>query len=450
MIYATLPRRVYIETYGCQMNLADSELIGGILDRSGHLLIDDLSSADVVLLNTCSIRDNAEQRIHRRLRQIRETKQANPGLVIGILGCMAERLRSRFLEEEQLVDLVVGPDEYRKLPALVEGAVAGEKGIAVKLSRVESYDEIVPLRTDGVGAWLSVMRGCNKFCTFCVVPFTRGRERSRPLASVVSEVEGLSARGFKEVTLLGQNVNSYRDGTSDFAGLIRSVAAVDRSMRVRFTTSHPQDFPDRLVSTIATTPNICNHIHLPAQSGSDRILSLMNRSYTSDQFLRLVGSIRREIPSVSFSTDIISGFPSEKEEDHQMTLDLLREARFDGAYTFKYSPREHTKAWQMQDDVPEEVKGARVSEIAKLQHEISLALNRRLIGTAERILVEGPSRKSDTQYAGRTDTNKVVIFTRSSESPGEYCSVRIREVTSATLLGDVVADSDSQPERKSA
>ena len=363
---------------------------------------------------------------------------------------MAERLRSRFLEEEQLVDLVVGPDEYRKLPALVEGAMAGEKGIAVKLSRVESYDEIIPLRTDGVGAWLSVMRGCDKFCTFCVVPFTRGRERSRPLASVVREVEGLSARGFKEVTLLGQNVNSYRDGASDFADLIQSVAAVDRSMRVRFTTSHPQDFPDRLVSTIATTPNICNHIHLPAQSGSDRILSLMNRSYTSDQFLRLVGSIRREIPLVSFSTDIISGFPSEKEEDHQMTLDLLREARFDGAYTFKYSPREHTKAWQMQDDVSEEVKGARVSEIAKLQHEISLALNRRLIGKAERILVEGPSRKSDTQYAGRTDTNKVVVFTRSSESPGEYCSVRIREVTSATLLGDVVADSDSQPERKSA
>ncbi|MGB2960087.1 MAG: tRNA (N6-isopentenyl adenosine(37)-C2)-methylthiotransferase MiaB [Bacteroidota bacterium] len=450
MIYPHLSRRVYIETYGCQMNLADSELVGGILDSSGYLLTDDLSSADVVLLNTCSIRDNAEQRIHRRLSQIREAKRTKPGLVLGILGCMAERLRSKFLEQEQLVDLVVGPDEYRKLPGLVEAAVAGEKGIAVRLSRVESYEDVVPFRTEGISAWLSAMRGCDKFCTFCVVPFTRGRERSRPHASIVREVENLSARGFKEVTLLGQNVNSYRDGSSDFADLMRSVAAVDRDIRVRFTTSHPQDFPARLVQAIATTSNICNHIHLPVQSGSDRILGLMNRSYTRDQFLRLVRSIRSDIPAVSLSTDIIAGFPTEKDEDHQMTLDLLREVGFDGAYTFKYSPRENTKAWKMQDDVTEEVKGARVSEISKLQHKISLVLNTRLIGTTERVLVEGPSRKSDAEYAGRTDTNKVVIFTRSSELPGAYRNVRIREVTSATLLGDVVAGSDSQLERKSA
>jgi tRNA-2-methylthio-N6-dimethylallyladenosine synthase len=450
MIYPHLPKRVYIETYGCQMNLADSELVGGILDRSGFLLTDDAASADVFLLNTCSIRDNAEQRIHRRLDQIRESKRTNPDMVIGILGCMAERLRSKFLEDEQLVDLVVGPDEYRKLPRLVEGAVTGEKGIAVKLSRVESYDDITPLRTEGMSAWLSVMRGCDKFCTFCVVPFTRGRERSRPLTSVVREVEGLSARGFKEVTLLGQNVNSYRDGPSDFADLMQSVAAVDRDMRVRFTTSHPQDFPDRLVKVIATSSNICNHIHLPVQSGSDRILGLMNRSYTAAQFMSLVASIRNTVPVVSLSTDIIAGFPTETDEDHKMTLDLLGKAEFDSAYTFKYSPRENTKAWEMQDDVVEEVKGARVNEISRLQHAIALKLNKRLIGTTERILVEGPSRKSDTEYAGRSDTNKVVIFTRSSESPGTYCNVRIREVTSATLLGDVVAGSDSQPERKSA
>jgi tRNA-2-methylthio-N6-dimethylallyladenosine synthase len=450
MMDPQLPKRVYIETYGCQMNLADSELVGGILDRSGYLLTDDPASADVFLLNTCSVRDNAEQRIHRRLNQIKETKRTNPGLVVGILGCMAERLRTRFLEDEQLVDLVVGPDEYRRLPRLVEGAVAGEKGIAVRLSRVERYDDITPLRTDGISAWLSVMRGCDKFCSFCVVPFTRGRERSRPLQSVVHEVENLSAEGFREVTLLGQNVNSYRDGTSDFADLIQNVAAVDSRMRVRFTTSHPQDFPDRLVKVIATSSNICNHIHLPVQSGSDRILRLMNRSYTSAEFIHLVRSIRSTISGVSLSTDVIAGFPTETEDDHRMTLNLLGEAGFDGAYTFKYSPRENTKAWEMDDDVPEEVKGARVNEISKLQHEIALGVNRRLIGTTERILVEGPSRKSDEKYAGRTDTNKVVIFTPSSELPGEYCEVYIREATSATLLGDVVVGSESQSERKSA
>jgi tRNA-2-methylthio-N6-dimethylallyladenosine synthase len=450
MFYPEARKRVYIETYGCQMNLADSELVGGILDSSGYALAEDLSSADVVLLNTCSIRDNAEQRIHRRLGQIRGIKQERPGLIIGILGCMAERLRSRFLEEEQLVDLVVGPDEYRKLPGLVERAAVGEKGVAVKLSKVEDYADIVPLRTEGIGAWLSVMRGCDKFCAFCVVPFTRGRERSRPLASVVREVEDLSTRGFKEITLLGQNVNSYSDGSSDFADLIRSVASVDASMRVRFMTSHPQDFPLRLIETIATTSNICRHIHLPVQSGSDRILGLMNRSYSAAQFLRLVESVRAAIPGVSLSTDVISGFPTETDADHRRTLDLMREVAFDGAYTFKYSPRENTKAWHMDNDVAEEVKGARVSEISQLQHEVSLFLNRRLIGSTVKVLVEGPSRKSEAEYAGRTDTNKVVIIVRSKELPGEYYDVQIREVTSATLLGNVMTRCDYQQERKSA
>lgn len=289
------PKRVYIETYGCQMNVADSEVVGGILNSHGYAFTGNLAEADVVLVNTCAVRDNAEQRIYGRLGLFSTYRRRNPGLVVGILGCMAERIRSGLLEEN-LVDLVVGPDEYRRLPELIDGAFEGDPGIAVRLSRVENYDDIVPLRTGGVAAWLSVMRGCDKFCSFCVVPFTRGRERSRPLESVVSEVRDLAARGFREVTLLGQNVNSYNDGTNDFAGLVRAVAAVDRSVRVRFTTSHPEDMSDRLIDAIASEPNACKYVHLPVQSGSDRILRLMNRTYTVDHYLALVGQIRKAIP----------------------------------------------------------------------------------------------------------------------------------------------------------
>lgn len=428
-------RRVYIETYGCQMNLADSEVVGGILSKEGYAFTNELSEADVILVNTCAIRDNAEQRIHGRLGLFSSYKRRKPSTVVGILGCMAERLRTKLVEEEQVVDLVVGPDEYRKLPLLIENAFVGEKGVATRLSRVENYEDIVPLRTDGVCAWISVMRGCDKFCSFCVVPFTRGRERSRSLASVVEEVRGLVSRGFREVTLLGQNVNSYRDGEYDFADLLHHVAAVDPLLRVRFTTSHPQDMSDKLIETIATHDNICKYIHLPVQSGSDRILRLMNRSYTVEHYVRLVERIRAAMPGVSLSTDIISGFPTETEEDHRMTMDLVREIRYDGAYTFKYSPRENTKAWEMNDDVPEDVKGERVFQISELQRTISLELNRRMIGTVERILVEGPSKKSDTEWMGRTDTNKTVIFPKADERPGEYIDVVIERCTSATLFG---------------
>jgi tRNA-2-methylthio-N6-dimethylallyladenosine synthase len=356
-------KRIYIETYGCQMNLADSEIVLGIMKKHGYSLTDDISKADVILVNTCSVREHAEQRVIGRLSSFLRYKKRKPDLVIGVLGCMAERLKKRLIEEENLADIVVGPDEYRKLPQLVSDAFAGHKGIAVKLSKVETYDDITPLRTEGISAWITVMRGCDKFCTFCVVPFTRGRERSRPLDSIVKEVEMLSSQGYREVTLLGQNVNSYRDGNYDFADLLSAVARVDRNMRIRFTTSHPKDMSDKLIQTIAEHPNICNYIHLPVQSGSDRILELMNRTYDRKHYLELVRKIRETIPGVSLSTDIIAGFPTETEEDHKMTLSLLEEVRFDGAFMFKYSPREGTKAYAMGDDVPDEVKVRRLTEI---------------------------------------------------------------------------------------
>ncbi len=303
------------------------------------------------LLNTCSIRENAEQRIYGRLGNFKNLKVSNPNLVIGIIGCMAERLRKDLIEEKKIVDIVVGPDEYRRIPEFIDNAFNGEKGIGVKLSRTETYDDIIPYREDGLQAWISVMRGCDKFCTFCVVPFTRGRERSKPLSSVVDEIKRLSDRGFKEVTLLGQNVNSYFDNGNDFADLLAACAVVDRNIRIRFTTSHPQDLSDKLLYTIAENKNICNYIHLPVQSGSNRILELMNRTYTIEHYLNLIEKAKKIIPGVSFSTDIISGFPTETYEDHVMTLDVMRHVRYDGAYMFKYSPREGTKSFKMKDDV---------------------------------------------------------------------------------------------------
>jgi tRNA-2-methylthio-N6-dimethylallyladenosine synthase len=362
--------KVYIETYGCQMNLADTEIVLGILQNKGFDQTDSAKNADVVLLNTCSIRENAEQRIYGRLGNFKNLKGSKPDLVVGILGCMAERLRKNLVENKSVVDLVVGPDEYRRLPELIDVAYNGDKGIGVKLSKTETYDDIIPHREDGLQAWLSVMRGCDKFCTFCVVPFTRGRERSRSLASTMDEVKQLADSGFKEITLLGQNVNSYRDGENDFADLLAACAEVDRTMRIRFTTSHPQDLSDKLLITIAEHQNICNYIHLPVQSGSDRILELMNRTYTIDHYLKLIEKARKIIPGVSFSTDIISGFPTETYEDHVMTLDIMREVRYDGAYMFKYSPREGTKAYRMKDDVSEETKSNRLHEIIDLQQRL--------------------------------------------------------------------------------
>jgi tRNA-2-methylthio-N6-dimethylallyladenosine synthase len=431
-------KRVYIETYGCQMNLADSEVVARLLQDDGYEFTDSLEGADVALVNTCSIRDHAEQRVVSRLGEFKRYKKDNPSLVVGVLGCMAERLRSKLVEQLRLVDIVVGPDEYRKLPGLIGAAFDGEKGIAVKLSKVENYDDILPLRTDGISAWVSVMRGCDKFCTFCVVPYTRGRERSRSLESVVGEVGHLANSGFREVTLLGQNVNSYRDGDTDFAGLLTAVAGVDPRLRVRFTTSHPQDMSDSLIQAIAGHPNICPYIHLPVQSGSDRILELMNRTYTRENYLRLVERIRAIVPGAALSTDVIAGFPTETDSDHRDTLEVLRTVRYDGAFMFKYSPRENTKAWNMGDDVPDEVKSERLGEIIDLQRSISLDINRVMIGSAVEVLVEGKSKKSDEYYMGRTDTNKTVIFPDGDFSVGDYIQVKIHDANAATLFGNVV------------
>lgn len=431
--------KVYIETYGCQMNVADTEIVLGILGDKGYDLTKSANDADVVLINTCSIREKAEQRIYGRLGYFKNMKNDKPELIVGILGCMAERLRKDLMEKNSIVDLVVGPDEYRRLPELIDVAYNGDKGIGVKLSRTETYDDIIPHREDGLQAWLSVMRGCDKFCTFCVVPFTRGRERSRAINSIVDEIKQLSQRGFKEVTLLGQNVNSYLDNNKDFADLLSACAEVNRSIRIRFTTSHPQDISDKLLYTIAESQNICNYIHLPVQSGSDRILKLMNRTYTIAHYLKLIEKARRIIPGVSFSTDIISGFPTETYEDHVKTLEILREVKYDGAYMFKYSPREGTKAYRMKDDITEETKSKRLHEIIDLQQQISYQINQALIGMDEIVLVEGTSRKSDKFFAGRTDTNKVVIFPVNDDiKVGSYVKVKINKATHATLFGDFV------------
>lgn len=428
-------RKLYIETYGCQMNMADTEVVLSIMHDAGFIRTDVLSSADVALINTCAVRENAEQRIIGRLGDFNHYKKSNPDIVVGVLGCMAERVRKNLLESGDFIDLIVGPDEYRKLPALVQNAQEGDKGIAVKLSRVENYDDIVPFRAEGLSAWISIMRGCDKFCTFCVVPFTRGRERSRTQENILKEIEEISRRGFKEVTLLGQNVNSYSDGRHDFPDLLAAVADVDRNLRIRFMTSHPQDMSDKLITTIASRKNICNYIHLPVQSGSDRILELMNRNYTADHYLGLIQRIKMDIPDVSLSTDIIAGFPTETEDDHAKTLELLQAVEYDGAYTFLYSPRENTKAWLMKDDVPEEAKNRRLSEIIDLQRKISLQRNRAMVGQAVEILVEGPSKKSTLEFCGRTDTNKMVVFPKNGDAIGDYVGIRIERANSATLFG---------------
>lgn len=430
--------KVYVETYGCQMNLADTEIVLGIMNKSGFLPTQIVDDADVILLNTCSVREHAEEKIHQRLRVLRKQKLDKPNLVVGILGCMAERLRANLIDKHK-VDVVVGPDEYRKLPQLLEDAISGTQGIGVRLSRTETYDDIVPLRTEGISAWISVMRGCDKFCTFCVVPFTRGRERSRTLKSVVGEVERLVEQGFHEVTLLGQNVNSYRDDDVDFSDLLAAVAHVDPALRVRFTTSHPQDLSDKLIDTIASHDNLCKYIHLPVQSGSNRVLRVMNRTYTREYYVELVRKIRGRIPGVALSTDIITGFPGETEEEHHETLNLMREVRYDGAYMFKYSPREGTPAFRLGDDVADETKTRRLNEIISLQQKISYEVNQSMIGKVIEVMVEGLSKKSDLQLSGRTGSNKTAIFPLGPFKPGDIVNVKIDRASAATLFGKVFA-----------
>lgn len=430
--------KFYIETYGCQMNQSDSEVVVSVMRDAGFEHTGSLDEADVVLVNTCAIRDNAEQRIWGRLAEFRGVKKRRPWLLVGIIGCMAERLKDQLIEQEKAVDIVVGPDGYRSLPALVREAATGTKAVNVLLSREETYAEISPVRLDknGVTAFVSIMRGCNNMCSYCVVPYTRGVERSRDAETILAEVRDLFDRGYREVTLLGQNVNSYNYNDVNFAGLLARVAEVSPLLRVRFSTSHPKDFSDELIETIAKYPNICRAIHLPAQSGSSRMLELMNRKYTREWYLDRIGAIRRMLPDCSISTDLIAGFCTETPQDHEATLSLMREVGYEFAYMFKYSERPNTKAQRtMADDVPEEAKTARLTEIINVQNELSLASNRRDVGRHFEVLVEGRSKRSADEVYGRTSQNKVVILPRMNYLPGDYVHVLITDCSSATLIG---------------
>ena len=433
-------RKLFIETYGCQMNVGDTEIIVSILQQHGYIYTETIGEADVILLNTCSIRDNAEQRIWGRLAELRGLRKRKPSLRIGIVGCMAERLRERLLEGGRGVDIVAGPDAYRDLPNLLREAEAGGKGVNVLLSTEETYAEIAPVRLDrnGVSAFVSIMRGCNNFC---VVPYTRGRERSRDAETILAECRSLFENGYREVTLLGQNVNSYRFGEVDFPELMRRVASISPLLRVRFATSHPKDMSDRLLETMASMPNICRAIHLPAQSGSTAMLARMNRKYTREWYLDRVAAIRRYLPDCAITTDLIAGFSGETEEEHAETLSLMREVGYDFAYMFKYSERPGTFASRnLPDAVPDEVKSRRLSEIIALQNELGHASNLRDVGREFEVLVEGTSKRDENQLSGRTSQNKVVVFDRGGHGVGDYVRVRITGCTPATLFGEEISE----------
>ena len=438
-------KKLYIETYGCQMNVADSEVVAAVMRMADYETCDSLDEADAVFLNTCSVRDNAEQKIIHRLEALHALRKKGRRLIIGVLGCMAERVKEGLLNDHHC-DLVAGPDAYLSLPDLVAQAELGHKAINIELSLTETYRDIVPERVCGnhLSGFVSIMRGCNNFCHYCIVPYTRGRERSRDLQSILAEVRDLESHGYKEVTLLGQNVNSYRfeaaDGTvTDFPTLLRTVARTVPAMRVRFTTSHPKDMSDETLQVIAEEPNVCRHIHLPVQSGSNRVLKAMNRKYTREWYLDRVAAIRRIIPDCGLSTDIFAGYCGETEEDHQLSLSLMRECGYDSSFMFKYSERPGTYASKnLPDDVPEETKIRRLNELIALQNELSLAANERCIGQEYDVLIEGVSKRSREQLFGRTEQNKVVVFDRAGHRIGQTIRVVITEASSATLKGKVV------------
>jgi tRNA-2-methylthio-N6-dimethylallyladenosine synthase len=434
-------KKLLIETYGCQMNVADSEVVASVMQMAGYETTDSLDDADAVFLNTCSVRDNAEQKIYRRLEALNSLKNKRSGkLIIGILGCMAERVKEELLGKYG-ADLVAGPDSYLSLPDLTAQAETGHKAINIELSATETYRDVVPqrLHTAKIGGYVSIMRGCNNFCHYCIVPYTRGRERSRDVESILREVRDLRDRGFHEVTLLGQNVNSYQAGEVGFPALLRLVAEEAPQMRVRFTTSHPKDMSDETLRVIADMPNVCRHIHLPVQSGSNRILQLMNRKYTREWYLDRVEAIRRIVPDCGLSTDIFVGYCSETDEDHQLSLSLMREVGYDSAFMFKYSERPGTYASRhLPDDVPEQVKLQRLNELIALQTDISAQQNRRDEGRVFQVLVEGYSKRSREQLCGRTEQNKMVVFDKGDSHIGQTVDVRITDSTSATLIGNVI------------
>lgn len=441
--------KIYIETYGCQMNFADSEVVGSILGKAGHSLATSVDEADFVLINTCAIRDNAEQRVRHRVRELRALQGRNRRLRIGILGCMAERLQSRLMAEEDNVSLVCGPDAYRRLPLLLEQVREGQRAAEVELSTTETYADIEPVRlaSNGISAYISIMRGCQNYCSYCVVPYTRGRERSRDPQTIVAEARGLFDKGYREVTLLGQNVNSYsfaqevagvKEDSVGFPELMERVASIDPQLRVRFATSHPKDLSDALLEVMAAHPNICRCIHLPVQSGSNRMLKAMNRKYTVEWYLDRVDAIRRYMPDCSITTDVIAGFCGETLEDHEATLELFRRVRYDYAYMFKYSQREGTYAAKhMPDDIADEEKTRRLNEIIALQGQIALENNRKEVGREYEVLVEGESHRSKERLFGRNSQNKVLVFDRGDAVPGTYRRVKVTDCTAATLLGEL-------------
>ncbi|MBJ6109394.1 tRNA (N6-isopentenyl adenosine(37)-C2)-methylthiotransferase MiaB [Hymenobacter sp. BT523] len=441
-------RKLYIESYGCQMNFSDSEIVSSILFDEGFDTTDDLANADLVLLNTCSIREKAEQTVRMRLKQINSHKKRKPGMLVGVLGCMAERLKSKFLEEEKIVDLVVGPDAYRDLPGLISQVDGGQKGVNVLLSREETYADITPVRlnSNGITAFISIMRGCDNMCSFCVVPFTRGRERSRDAHSIVQEAQALVAAGYKEVTLLGQNVDSYKWASADglehvnFAQLLERVALISPALRVRFSTSHPKDITDEVLHTMARHDNICKYIHLPAQSGNSRVLALMNRTYDRPWYEERVQAIRRILgDDCAISTDMISGFCSETEEEHQDTLSLIDFAQYDMGYNFFYSERPGTlAARKLEDDIPLEVKKRRLQEVIDRQQVHARARYARMVGKVHQVLVEGPSKRSAEHLSGRNSQNQVVIFPKQNFQKGDYVNVLATSTTGAALLGEAV------------
>ena len=442
-------KKFYIESYGCQMNFSDSEIVASILNEEGFGATRNFEEANLILLNTCSIREKAEQTVRKRLTEFRKLKQQKPSVLVGVLGCMAERLKSKFLEEEKLVDIVVGPDAYRTLPKLIIEAEGGQKAVNVLLSREETYADISPVRlnSNGISAFVSIMRGCNNMCSFCVVPFTRGRERSRSAASILAECQDLYDNGYKEVTLLGQNVDSYyytpEEGGKPvtFANLLEMVALISPDLRVRFSTSHPKDITDDVLYTMAKYENICKYIHLPLQSGSTRVLQLMNRSYTREWYMAKVDRIKEIMPDCGISSDLIAGFCTETEEDHQDTLSMMDYAGYDMSYMFFYSERPGTLAQRRYaDDIPEDVKKRRLQEIVELQGKLSHQSNQKDIGKTFKVLIEGNSKRSEENWMGRNSQNKVIVFAKGTHDymPGDYVFVRVKECTQATLLGEIV------------
>ncbi|HTB53600.1 MAG TPA: tRNA (N6-isopentenyl adenosine(37)-C2)-methylthiotransferase MiaB [Ferruginibacter sp.] len=446
---ALYKKHFYIESYGCAMNFADSEVVASILQNNGFGATKNVEEADLIFINTCSIREKAEQTVRKRLTEFRKLKKTNPSLMVGVLGCMAERLKSKFIEEEKLVDMVVGPDAYRTLPGLIEEAETGQKAINVLLSRDETYADIAPIRlnSNGVTAYVSIMRGCNNMCAFCVVPFTRGRERSRDAYSIVNECIDLFENGYREVTLLGQNVDSYywideqKEETVSFAMLLEKVALISPLLRVRFSTSHPKDITDDVLFTIAKHDNICNYIHLPVQSGSSRVLQLMNRTYSREWYIAKVNRIREIIPDCGLSTDMITGFCTETEEDHQQSLSLMEYCHYDLAYMYFYSERPGTlAARRYEDDIPEPVKKRRLQEMVELHRKHTLQSMQKDVGKICKVLIEGTSKRADNDLYGRNDQNKVVVFAKGDHKKGDYVLVKIDSCTSGTLLGKVITD----------